>query len=63
MTILDHHLRWRSLGAALLATALAGCGAAKLAPPEAVAPPSHSVGKADARLARAAADRARAEEA
>ena len=49
------------LGAVLLAAALAACGAARPPPPDALASPSHSVLEADARLARAAADKARAE--
>ncbi|MDB5920247.1 MAG: hypothetical protein JWR40_4481 [Massilia sp.] len=55
------HLRLRALGAALLAAALAGCAGVKPQLPETVAPPSHSVAEAEARLARAAADRARTE--
>jgi colicin import membrane protein len=61
MTDLYSSPRLRALGAALLAAALAGCAASKPQLPEAVAPPSHSVAEADARLAKAAADRARTE--
>jgi colicin import membrane protein len=60
MTIIHSHLRLGALGAALLA-ALAGCVGVKPQLPEAVAPPSHSVAEAEARLAKAAADRARTE--
>jgi colicin import membrane protein len=61
MIILYSHLRARALGAALLAAALAGCAGVKPQLPEVVAPPSHSVAEAEARLAKAAADRARTE--
>ena len=59
MTIEYPRLRW--LGAVLLAAALAGCGAAKPQQNDALAPPSQSVLEADARLARVALDRSRAE--
>jgi colicin import membrane protein len=59
MIILLSPLRLGALGAGLLAAALAGCAGVKPQLPEAVAPPSHSVAEADARLAKAAADRAR----
>ena len=49
------------LGAVLLAAALAACGAARPQLPDAVAPPSHSVLEADASLAMAVQDKARAE--
>ena len=45
----------------LLAALLTGCVAVKPQLPDAVAPPSQSVAQAEARLARAATDRARAE--
>ena len=65
MMILYAHPRWRKLAAvlvtALLGALLAACGAVKPAPPEAAAPPSHSVPEADARLAQVGADKARTE--
>jgi colicin import membrane protein len=61
MIILYSHPRARALGAALLALALAGCAGVKPQLPEVVAPPSHSVAEAEARLAKAGADRARTE--
>ena len=59
MTIEYLRLRW--LGAVLLTAALAGCGAAKPQHNDALAAPSQSVLEADARLARVALDRPRAE--
>jgi len=63
MTIQYVRQRWRALGAVLLAAALAGCGAARPRPDDALAlaPPSQSVLEADARLASVALDRPRAE--
>ena len=59
MTIEYLRLRW--LGAVLLTAALAGCGGAKPQHNDALAAPSQSVLEADARLARVALDRPRAE--
>ncbi|MDB5948192.1 MAG: hypothetical protein JWR65_47 [Massilia sp.] len=61
MNMLYSHPRCRAFGAALLAALLTGCVAVKPQQLDAAAPPSHSVPEADARLAKAAADRARAE--